>query len=74
MRTETMKYEFTHGRKPKGYGNWWLRLTGTDDEGSYTTEQYSILGKLSDAKKQAVRLMKSEIGGVKRVVEIEVLP
>ena len=74
MRTETMKYEFTHGRKPKGYGSWWLRLTGTDDQGRYTTEQYRTIGTLTDAKKQAVRMMKSEIGGVRRVVEIEVMP
>jgi hypothetical protein len=74
MRTETTKYEFAHGKKPKGYGSWWLKLTGTDCQGRYTTEQYNILGKLADAKKQAVRMMKSEIGTVREVVEIEVLP
>lgn len=73
MRTETTKYEFTHGRKPKGYGNWWLELTGTDDQGRYKTKRFTILGKLADAKKQAVCQMKRRFG-VKKVVEIEVMP
>ena len=74
MKTETTQYEFSHGKKHKGYGAWMLEVTGTDGNGSYTTETYQITDKLGDAKKAAVRRMKAEIGAVKNVVEITVMP
>lgn len=74
MRTTTTQYQFSHGRQPKGYGLWWLRLTGMDGNGAYTTEQYQEYGTLNEAKRNAVRRMKAEIGRVKQIVEIEVMP
>jgi len=74
MRTNTEKYEFSHGSKPKGRGCWILELTGTDGNGSYTTQEYTERGTLSEARKNAVRRFKSEVGGVKEVTEVEVLP
>lgn len=74
MRTLTGQYENSHGHKPRGNGGWALRLTGTDDNGRYTSETYFEHGTLSEAKAAACRRMKREIGGVKRIVEVEVLP
>lgn len=73
METNTKQYEYTYGHKPKGQGMWGLKLTGTDNQGRYTTETYFESGKLAEAKKKAIARMKSEIGGVKKVTEIEVL-
>jgi len=74
METNTQQYEFSHGRKPRGEGYWAFRLTGTDGNGRYTSETYFEHGKLGEAKAAACRRMKREIGGVKQVVEVEVLP
>ncbi len=74
MRTNTAKYEASHGKAPKGWGGWWLEVTGTDGTGRYTTEVYKETGTLSEAKKQAVARMKAEVGGVEKVVEVTVLP
>ena len=74
MRTNTTLFENSHGKKPKGNGNWWLEVVGTDGKGSYTTETYNVRGTLAEAKKEAKRLMLQEIGAVKSVVEITVLP
>ena len=74
MRTNTEKYEFTHGRKPRGHGLWALSLTGTDGQGRYTKQEYRVSGNLTEAKKQACRRFKNEVGGVKSIVEVMVLP
>jgi hypothetical protein len=74
MKTTTGTYENTHGRKPRGYGLWALNVTGTDGQGSYTTETYFITGKLTDVSRQAVRRLKSDVSAVRTVTEIEILP
>jgi hypothetical protein len=74
MRTLTGQYENSHGHKPRGDGYWAFRLTGTDGAGRFTSEEYFERGTLSEARAAACRRMKREIGGVKRVVEVEVLP
>ena len=74
MTTTTETYENSHGRKPRGYGLWALNVTGTDGEGSYTTETYFITGKLTDVKRQAARRLKSDVSAVKSITEIEILP
>ena len=74
METLTVEYQFSHGKRPRGFGAWWLKLTGTDNEGRYTEESYQITDALAAAKTRAVKRMKEEVGGVKKVVRIEVLP
>jgi hypothetical protein len=74
MFNNTDTYENTHGHRPRGYGLWALNVTGTDDQGSYTTETYFITGKLTDVKRQAVRRLKSDVSSVRTVTEIEILP
>ena len=74
MTTTTGTYENTHGRKPRGYGLWAMNVTGTDDQGSYTTETYFITGKLTNVKREAVRRLKSDVSAVRTVTEIEILP
>ena len=72
--THTSQYEFAHGRKPRGYGNWAIRVVGTDGKGKYTSSKYFCLGKLADAKRQAGMNLKAECGAVKYIVEYEILP
>lgn len=74
METNTRQYEFSHGHKPRGMGHWWFRITATDGNGRYTMQEISASGKLSEAKAAACRRMKSEIGAVKRIVVVEVMP
>lgn len=73
IRTITADYEATHGKLPKGEGNWTLELTGTDCQGRFMKETYSEFGLLSTAKNAACRRMKQEVGGVKAVIQIKVL-
>jgi len=51
MRTNTNEFEFSHGRKPKGFGYWALELTGTDGQGRYTSQTYFESGNLAEVKK-----------------------
>lgn len=74
MRTNTAEFEFSHGRKPRGFGNWALEVTGTDGQGRYTTEQYFGQGTLAEVKKDVCRRFKDEVGEVKAIVEVTVLP
>lgn len=74
MTTITTAYENTHGRKPKGTGNWALRVTGTNGRGAYTSETYFLYGPLPEAKREATRRMKLDVGAVKTVTAIEILP
>ena len=74
MKTNTERYEFSHGKKPRGKGLWALELTGTDGQGSYTKQEYHESGNLGEAKKQACRRFKNEVGGVKSITEVTVLP
>ncbi len=74
MTTDTTKYEFSHGRKPKGYGRWAFEVTGIDGQGAYTTEKYFISGKMSDARKEAARRLKQECSRVVMITRVEVLP
>jgi hypothetical protein len=54
MRTNTEKFENSHGRKPRGHGFWGFELTGTDGHGRYTTQEYFESGKLTDAKESCL--------------------
>ena len=69
----TKYYEFAHGRKPKGYGRWFFKITGTDNEGRYLTEQVEETGKLTEARRMAVREFKASSNRIKRIVSVEVL-
>lgn len=74
MIVKTSEYENTHGKKPRGRALWAITARGSDGRGRYTTETYYINGSLPYAKKEAVRQMKQEIGGVKMVTSLEILP
>ena len=74
MRTNTLKYEAAHGKKPRGYGLWFFEILATDDRGAYLTETIDRYGTLSEAKRRAVSSLKSMVGRVKTIVEITVLP
>jgi len=74
MRTNTEKYESVHGTKPRGKGKWWFELVGTDNNGRYTTETITGFGSVPEARRQAVREFKSQVGAVKTVVSATVLP
>ena len=74
MKITLERYEFSHGRKPRGKGLWAVEVTGTDEKGSFTKETYFIAGNLSDARKEAARRLKQDCDRVKRIAEIVVLP
>jgi len=74
MKTNTLKYEASHGKKPRGYGLWFFEILATDDRGAYLTETIDRYGTLSEAKRLAVSSLKSMVGRVKTIVEITVLP
>ena len=74
MRTNTLKYEASHEKKPRGYGLWFFEILATDDRGAYLTETIDRYGTLSEAKRLAVSSLKSMVGRVKTIVEITVLP
>lgn len=74
MRTETAKYEFAHGRKPRGCGNWGFEVVLTDGFGRYTTETVWVCDRFVAAKATACRRATAAVGGGVKVVSVEVLP
>lgn len=72
--TNTTRYEFSHGRKPKGRGYWGLEITFTDGHGRYSSETVFAYGTLAEARKTAWNQIKSTVGGAKSIVEVIVLP
>ena len=73
-RLNTSEYVNTHGKEPKGRGSWWLEITASDDTGRFTTERYNERGTLTDAVKSAIRNMKQDVSGIKKFIEVKVLP
>ena len=74
MDINTAQYEFSHGKKPRGQGFWWFRITGTDGAGKYTTAEHSANGTMREAARIAVRQVRADIGAFKQLVEVEVMP
>jgi len=74
MKINTTEYEFSHGKKPRGYGLWVFEVTGTDGNGAYTNEIYSISGKMGDARKEAASRLLHDCGAVKEITEVKILP
>lgn len=60
MRVETMYYEFSHGKKPRGFGMWAFKIDG---------DVHFFLGAYTEVKRQAIAAAK-ELG----VTRIEVMP
>ena len=50
IEVSTREYEFSHGKKPRGYGNWAFFFDGATDVGAAKW----FTGKFSEAKKMAV--------------------
>ena len=74
MAISTSQYEFSHGRKPRGHGSWWFRVTASNGDGSFTTDERSASGLLSEARRLVCRQMLAEVGGARKIVEVEVMP
>ena len=74
MRMETAEYEFSHGRKPRGQGDWAFDLTFTDGNGRSCTETRFANGTLAQARAAAWRQIRRTVGGAKTLVECKVLP
>lgn len=49
-------------------------MTGTDNRGRFTEFTGNATGKFSEARKQVINQFKQEVGGVKKIVEIVVMP
>lgn len=58
----------------EGFGNWLFKMTGTDNRGRFTEFTGNATGKFGEVKKQVIRQFKQEVGGVKKIVEIVVMP
>lgn len=60
MRVETWKYEYAHGKKPRGFGLWWfdivLNYDSSDRLLSFTTLTFT--GSYTEAKRAAVKQAK----------------
>lgn len=54
MKTNTEKYEWSHGHKPRGFGNWFFEVQGQKGSG-WTFETIAAFGKFSEARAEAVR-------------------
>ena len=74
MEIQTAKYEFSHGRKPRGAGYWAFLLTAFDGDGAYCTEQRMARGTLREALRVACRQFKADCSRAKVIVCAEVLP
>ena len=74
MEIQTAKYEFSHGRKPRGDGCWAFLLTAFDGDGAYCTEQRMAGGTFREALRLACRQFKSECSRAKVIVRAKVLP
>jgi hypothetical protein len=66
VQISTERYEFSHGKKPRGIGYWFFKIFSKLDN-MYNTEEVMMNGKLSDCIKQ----LKSE---KKSIIKIVVLP
>lgn len=64
IRFETEQFEFSHGRKPKGYGLWMAET----EEG----EIIEFTGTLTDFRKYIVELYKGK--GQKVPTKVKILP
>ena len=71
MRTKevgTRKYEFAHGTKPRGNGNWWFHYTVWTPQGNEITFEANFQGSYSKAKAEALYEAHQHDGDV--VVEV----
>jgi hypothetical protein len=73
-RTNTEQFEFTHGHKPRGWGQWGLELHFTDGNGRFSSETVFATGTLTEARKSAWSRIRREVGGAKQLLEVDVLP
>ena len=49
-------------------------MTASNGDGSYTTDERSASGLLSEARRLVCRQMLAEVGGARKIVEVEVMP
>jgi len=82
VETNTDRYEFAHGKKPRGYGYWAFAVTVEVVERGFTalsTEEdpHFEAGNFGDARRAAVAWAKQEVkatlGGTLGCVAVEVL-
>jgi hypothetical protein len=70
----TLKYEASHGKSPKGKGLWGFEICFSDGDGRYSSETAWAHGTLPQARKAVWNQIKSTIGGAKQIIEVTVLP
>lgn len=69
------RYEYTHGRAPRGEGAWAFEAVYSDGDGSYTTEVYfTPCLSFAKAKKYAADHFRSVAPGAARYCEVHVMP
>ena len=73
-RTNTEQFEFTHGHKPRGWGQWYLDLHFTDGNGRFSSQTVAATGTLTEARQLAWKQLKAECGAARKLLEVDVLP
>jgi hypothetical protein len=73
MRTDTLEFEATWGKKPRGFGLWCFIVNGYDEKGHEQTERFFENGTLTEAKQKACRQFKGMFD-VKRIETVKVMP
>ena len=68
--TSTWKYEYVHGKRPRGF-DLWVFLVTTNNFGVIQQDRITHIGTLTAAKKQIIERLRA--GGYHRAT-IEVLP
>lgn len=58
MRVSTTDYEFTHGRKPRGFGMWWFCISACHQETAPYVTMMTYTGHYSEAKAKAIKAAK----------------
>lgn len=74
METLTGQYQFHHSSQPKGFGNWEFKIRAWDKNGERIVGEEGAVGKLNEAKQEAVRKFRVEHPDAVRIESIEVLP
>lgn len=73
IETDTTKYEYSHGKKPRGYGEWGFEVTAMRGSGYCDIKKWER-GNFGEAKAAAIRSVKDELGGGATVLRVTVLP
>ncbi|MBN1443725.1 MAG: hypothetical protein JXA90_13530 [Planctomycetes bacterium] len=59
IEVNTTRYEFSHGKQPRGYGWWAFDIIRYHGDGTRTRERVMRAGKYGEAKRYAVTLART---------------